>query len=71
VIDKFYSQALAAAIGFTPVVDPVVELFEGEHTHLEFTATSAEDAFFLTAQGMDFDDERTARTGRRRTRMAG
>jgi Common central domain of tyrosinase len=56
VIDKFYSQALAAAIGFTPVMDPVVELFEGEFVHLEFTATSAEDAFFLTAQGMDFED---------------
>jgi hypothetical protein len=56
VIDKFYSQALAAAIGFTPVMDPVIELFEGEFTHLEFTATSAEDTFFLTAQGMDFSD---------------
>ena len=56
VIDKFYSQALAAAIGFTPVIDPVLELFEGEFVHLDFTATSAEDAFFLTAQGMDFQD---------------
>src|SRR5215216_6875736 len=56
VIDKFYSQALAAAIGFTPVMDPVLELFEGEYVHLDFTATSAEDAFFLTAQGMDFQD---------------
>ncbi|MGA7731663.1 MAG: tyrosinase family protein [Chloroflexia bacterium] len=56
VIDKFYSQALAAALGFTPVTDPVIELFEGEHTHLEFTATSAEETFFLTAQGMDFAD---------------
>lgn len=55
-IDKFHSQALAAAIGFSPVSDPVLELFEGEHAHLEFTATSAEDAFFLTAQGMDFED---------------
>jgi Common central domain of tyrosinase len=57
VIDKFYSQALAAAIGFTPVLDPVLELFEGEHTHFEITATSAEEAFFLTAQGMDFQDD--------------
>lgn len=55
VIDKFYSQALAAAIGFTPIMDPVLELFDGEHTHLNFSATSAEDAFFLTVQGMDFD----------------
>lgn len=57
VIDKFYSQSLAAAIGFTPVIDPVLELFAGEHVHLEITATSAEEAFFLTAQGMDFQDE--------------
>ena len=55
-IDKFYSQALAAAIGFAPVLDPVLELFAGEHAHLDFTATSAEEAFFVTAQGMDFSD---------------
>lgn len=57
VIDKFYSQALAAAIGFTPVVDPVLELFEGEHAHLTIDATSAEDSFLITAQGMDFADD--------------
>jgi hypothetical protein len=56
VIDKFYSNALAAAIGFTPVMDPVVELFEGEHVHLDFSATSAEDAFLITVQGADFED---------------
>ena len=56
-IDKFYSNALAAAIGFTTVFDPVMELFAGEHTHIEFNATSAEDCFLITAQGMDFDDD--------------
>lgn len=56
-IDKFYSQALAAAIGFAPIMDPVFELHQGEHAHLEFTGTSADDVFFVTAQGMDFDDE--------------
>jgi hypothetical protein len=56
VIDKFYSNALAAAIGFTAVFDPVMELFAGEHTHMEFSATSADEQFFLTAQGMDFED---------------
>jgi hypothetical protein len=56
-IDKFYSNALAAAIGFTTIFDPVIELFGGEHTHIEFWATSADDAFLLTAQGMDFSDE--------------
>lgn len=55
-IDKFFSNALAAAIGFTSVFDPVVELFAGEHTHLSFTATSADDAFLLTAQGVDYVD---------------
>ena len=55
-IDKFYSNALARAIGFTTVFDPVLELFAGEHTHVEFSATSADESFFLTVQGMDFDD---------------
>jgi hypothetical protein len=55
-IDKFYSNSLAEAMGYTPIVDPVLELFAGEHTHVDFYATSAEDSFFLTAQGMDFDD---------------
>lgn len=55
-IDKFYTNSLAAAIGFTTIFDPVIELFAGEHTHLYFDATSAEDAFFITAQGMDFED---------------
>lgn len=55
-IDKFYSNALARAIGFTTVFDPVVELYAGEHTHLEFWATSGEEVFLITAQGMDFSD---------------
>jgi hypothetical protein len=55
-IDKFYSNALARAIGFTTVFDPVLELFAGEYTHVEFSATSADESFFLTAQGMDFED---------------
>lgn len=55
-IDKFYSNALAAAIGFTSIFDPVLELFAGEFTHVEFDATSADDAFLITAQGMDFND---------------
>jgi hypothetical protein len=55
-VDKFYSNALAAAIGFTSVFDPVVELFAGEFTHLGFTATSADDMLWFSVQGMDFDD---------------
>jgi len=34
----------------------LIELFAGEHAHLGFYATSAEDSFLITAQGMDFDD---------------
>jgi hypothetical protein len=56
-IDKFYSNALARVIGFTAVIDPLLELFEGEHAHVDFLATLAEDAFLITAQGMDFVDE--------------
>ncbi len=55
-IDKFYSNALARAIGFSTVFDPVLELFAGEHAHLDFQVTSADDMFLITAQGMDFDD---------------
>ncbi len=55
-IDKFYSNAVARAIGFTPIIDPVLELFEGEHGHFTFSATSADDSLMLTAQGMDYDD---------------
>ena len=56
-IDKFYSNAMAAAIGFTSIFDPVMEMFAGEYTHVEFQATSADDAFFISAQGMDFTDD--------------
>lgn len=56
-IDKFYSSALAQAIGFTMVFDPTLELFAGEHAHFDFQATSADDAFLITAQGMDFSDD--------------
>ena len=55
VIDKFYSQALAAAIGFTPVVDPVSSCSPAS-TRMEFTATSADDTFFITARN-DFTDD--------------
>jgi hypothetical protein len=56
-IDKFYSTALASAIGFTVMFDPVLQLFAGEHTHVDFMATSADDCFFITVQGMDFTDK--------------
>jgi hypothetical protein len=55
-IDKFYTNSVARAIGFTPIIDPVLELFEGEHSHFTFSVTSADDALLLTVQGMDFED---------------
>lgn len=55
-IDKFYGNSVARAIGFTPIIDPVLELFEGEHAHFTFSVTSADDSLLLTVQGMDFDD---------------
>ena len=56
-IDKFYSDALAKAIGFTAVFDPVLELFAGEYAHLNFQVTSADDTLLITAQGMDYNDD--------------
>ena len=56
-IDKFFSKVLANALGYAPVMDPALELFAGEHVHLPFTATSAEAAFYITAQGADFDGD--------------
>lgn len=55
-IDKFYTDSLAAAIDYVPAIDPVLELFAGEHSHVDFHATSADDGFFISAQGMDFTD---------------
>ena len=56
-VDKFFSKVLADALGYSPVMDPALELFAGEHVHLPFTATSAEAAFYIAAQGADFDDD--------------
>ena len=54
-IDKFYSNTVARAIGYTPVVDPRFELYPGEEIHLPFWATSAEDGFFITVLRGDAD----------------
>ncbi|MCF6363503.1 MAG: tyrosinase family protein [Gammaproteobacteria bacterium] len=55
-IDKFYTNSLAAALGYVPAVDPLLELFAGEYSHVDFYATSADDGFFISAQGMDFSN---------------
>ena len=51
-------RADALAVHLVPApADHLVELFGGEYTHIEFQATSADDAFLITAQGMDFNDD--------------
>jgi hypothetical protein len=56
VIDKFYTNSLANSIGYTPAVDPLFDLFPGEHLHFTFDVTSADNSFMIVAQGYDFDE---------------
>ncbi|MEP7336136.1 MAG: tyrosinase family protein [Acidobacteriota bacterium] len=56
VIDKFYTNSLAISIGYTPAVDPLFDLFPGEHVHFNFDVTDAEHSFMIAAQGFDFND---------------
>ena len=55
-ISKFDAIELVAAIGFTPVVDPLIALIAVQHSHFYFFVTSADDAFYINAHGMDFQD---------------
>jgi len=55
-IDKFYTNSIAASLGYTPSVDPVFDLYPGEHVHFRFDVTGAEEAYMITAQGFDFLD---------------
>ena len=56
-IDKFYTDSIAASIGYTPSVDPVYDLYPGEHVHQWFDVTDADQSFMITAQGFDFSDK--------------
>ncbi len=56
VIDKFYTNSVAASIGYTPSVDPIFDLYPGEHVHLRFDVTEADQGYMITAQGFDFND---------------
>jgi hypothetical protein len=56
VIDKFYTNSVAASIGYVPSVDPIFDLYPGEHVHMRFDVTDAEEAFMITAQGFDYSD---------------
>ena len=57
VIDKFYSDSVAASLGFNLSVDPVFDLYPGENVHLRFDVTDADQVFMITAQGFDFSDK--------------
>jgi hypothetical protein len=55
-IDKFFGQSIAAVIRYAPSVDPIYELFPGEHADTPFYATDADESFMITGQGFDFSD---------------
>lgn len=58
VIDKFFTNTVATAIGYTMAIDPRFDLFPGEHTHLPFYVTSADSSVMITVQRGDVHDER-------------
>lgn len=53
VVNKFYTDSVAAAIGYTPATDPVSELVAGQQTSVPFSASPAERSFLITIQGFD------------------
>ncbi|WP_051189604.1 tyrosinase family protein [Daejeonella oryzae] len=57
VIDKFYTDSLANSMGYTPALDPIFDLFPGEHLHFTFDITSADNSFMIVAQGYDFSSK--------------
>jgi hypothetical protein len=56
-INKFFTNSVAHALGYTPVIDPVYEVFIGEHVDTPFLVTEADQSFMITVQGFDFDDD--------------
>ena len=55
VIQKFYSNSVAHAIGFDPVIDPTYELLAGEACSTEFSASTSDKAFMIVVNGLDKD----------------
>lgn len=53
VVNKFYTDSVAAAIGYTPTTDPVTELVAGHQTSVPFSAGPAERSFLIAIQGFD------------------
>ena len=56
-IDKFYTNSIAATIDYIPAVDPVYDLYPGEHVDTPFDITGSDDSFMITALGFDYSDE--------------
>ncbi len=56
-INKFFTNSIAHALGYEPAIDPVFELFAGEHVDAPFYITDADQSFMITVQGFDFSDE--------------
>ena len=56
-IDKFFTNSVAHALGYVPVIDPVYELHAGEHADTPFYVSEADQSFMITMQGFDYDDK--------------
>ncbi len=59
-INKFFTNSIAATIGYTPVVDPLYELFPGENSMTPFQVTSHDASFFISVLGFDYNDKNWA-----------
>ena len=60
VINKFFTNSIAASIHYVPTVDPTYELFPGEHSMTPFQVTSADSSFFISVIGFDYVDKNWA-----------
>lgn len=57
-INKFYADSIAATVGYTtPVVDPVFELYPGEHVDTPFDVGTMDESYMITCQGFDYNDD--------------
>ncbi|HEX6160480.1 MAG TPA: tyrosinase family protein, partial [Thermoanaerobaculia bacterium] len=55
-LDKFFTDSLAAALNFGAAIDPIYELYPGEHADTPFTATTADRSFMIAVLGYDLSD---------------
>ena len=56
-INKFLTNSIAHALGYTPLIDPIYQLYPGEHVDTAFYTTEADQSFMITVQGFDYADE--------------